>query len=79
MAGNFPLRLSESVRQAAEKAAERDGVSLNQFINLAVAEKTAALDGAEMVARRAARADRTAFDAVMSRIGREEPQAGDEA
>jgi len=78
MAGNFPLRLSESVRQAAEKAAERDGVSLNQFINLAVAEKTAALTGAEMVARRAARADRARFDAVMSRIGREEPQAGDE-
>jgi len=78
MAGNFPLRLSESVRRAAEKAAERDGVSLNQFINLAVAEKTAALDGADMVARRAARADRAAFDAVMSRVGHEKPQPGDE-
>ena len=78
MAGNFPLRLSESVRRAAEKAAERDGVSLNQFINLAVAEKTAALDGAETIIRRAARADRTAFDTVMTRVGREAPQAGDE-
>jgi uncharacterized protein (DUF1778 family) len=79
MAGNFPLRLSESVRRAAEQAAEQDGVSLNQFINLAVAEKTAALAGAEMVERRAANADRAAFDAVMARVGREPPQAGDEA
>ena len=79
MAGNFPLRLSESVRKAAEKAAARDGMSLNQFINLAVAEKTAALDGADMVALRASRASRTEFDAVMSRVGHEPPQAGDEA
>lgn len=78
MAGNFPLRLSESVRRAAEQAAERDGVSLNQFINLAVAEKTAALVGAEMVERRAANADRAAFDAVMARVGKEPPQTGDE-
>lgn len=79
MAANFPLRLSESVRKAAERAAERDGVSLNQFINLAVAEKTAALDGADMVAFRASRANRTAFDAVMKRVGHEPPQEADEA
>ena len=78
MAGNFPLRLSESVRRAAEQAAERDGVSLNQFINLAVAEKTAALEGADMVAQRAARVDRGAFDKVMAKVGREPPQPGDE-
>lgn len=75
---NFPLRLPDSVRRAAEAAAAEDGVSLNQFINIAVAEKTAALAGARMLAERAGRADRAAFDAVMKRIGPESPQEGDE-
>jgi len=35
----FPLRLMPSVRRAAEEFSQREGVSLNQFINLAVAEK----------------------------------------
>lgn len=76
---NFPLRLPDSVRRAAEAAASEDGVSLNQFINLAVAEKTAALSGARMMAQRAARADRAAFDAAMAATGPEAPREGDEA
>lgn len=75
---NFPLRLPDSVRRAAEAAATEDGVSLNQFINLAVAEKTAALSGVRMLADRAAKADRAAFDAIMAKIGPEAPREGDE-
>lgn len=75
---NFPLRLPDSVRRAAEAAANEDGVSLNQFINIAVAEKTAALAGARMMAERASRADRAAFDAVMEISGTEAPREGDE-
>ena len=75
---NFPLRLPDSVRRAAEAAAREEGVSLNQFINLAVAEKTAALSGARMMAERAARADRGAFDAVVAATGPESPRDGDE-
>ena len=40
----FPLRLMPSVRKTAEAFSEREGVSLNQFINLAVAEKLAHLE-----------------------------------
>lgn len=75
---NFPLRLPDSVRRAAEAAAVEDGVSLNQFINVAVADKAAALSGARMMAERAARADRAAFDAVMSNLGPEPAREGDE-
>jgi hypothetical protein len=39
----FPLRLMPYVRQAAEEFSQRQGVSLNQFINVAVAEKLAHL------------------------------------
>jgi hypothetical protein len=35
----FPLRLAASSRQWAELLADRDGISLNHFIDLAVAEK----------------------------------------
>ena len=40
----FPLRLMPSVRKTAEAFSEKEGVSLNQFINLAVAEKLAHLE-----------------------------------
>jgi len=48
----FPLRLMPSVRRAAANFSEREGVSLNQFINVAVAEKLAHLQHEEWVARR---------------------------
>jgi hypothetical protein len=66
------------LRRAAELAAAEDGVSLNHFINVAVAEKAAAVVGARMLAERVDRADRAAFDAIMARIGPELPREGDE-
>jgi predicted HicB family RNase H-like nuclease len=38
-ANSFPLRLPRSLKAAAKLMAERDGISLNHFISLAVAEK----------------------------------------
>jgi integrase len=45
----FPLRLAASLRERAEKLSALDGVSMNQFINLAVAEKVGALRLAPLV------------------------------
>jgi hypothetical protein len=42
----YPLRLPRSVREAVNKIAEVEGVSVNQFIATAVAEKLAALNTA---------------------------------
>jgi predicted HicB family RNase H-like nuclease len=36
---SFPLRLPRSLKAAAKLMADRDGISLNHFISLAVAEK----------------------------------------
>lgn len=36
---SFPLRLSPSIRQQANDLAHAEGISLNHFISLAVAEK----------------------------------------
>lgn len=48
----FPLRLMPSVRRTAEVFSEKEGVSLNQFINVAVAEKLAHLEHEEWVRNR---------------------------
>jgi len=36
---SFPLRLSPSIREQANDLAHIDGISLNHFISLAIAEK----------------------------------------
>jgi len=48
----FPLRLMPSVRRVAEDFSQKEGVSLNQFINVAVAEKLAHLQHEEWLAQR---------------------------
>lgn len=41
---SFPLRLPFSTRRQAIEIAQREGLSLNQFISLAVAEKITRLE-----------------------------------
>ena len=48
----FPLRLMPSLRRVAEEFAQKEGVSLNRFINVAVADKLAHLQYEEWLARR---------------------------
>jgi hypothetical protein len=48
----LPLRLMPSVRRVAENFSQKEGVSLNQFINVAVAEKLAHLQHEEWLAHR---------------------------
>ncbi len=53
----FPLKLPTSVMNAAAQLAKADGVSLNQFIAAAVAEKVGSLRTVDaLLAERAARA-----------------------
>jgi hypothetical protein len=44
----YALKLPRSVKNAAQRLAAEDGVSLNQFIAVAVAEKIGALESAEV-------------------------------
>jgi hypothetical protein len=75
---NYALRLLASLKAEAEKVAEEEGTTLNQFINVAVAEKLAALRTARYFRERAARADIDAFDRVLASAGEEPPRPGDE-
>jgi hypothetical protein len=75
---NYALRLLASVKAEAEKVAAAEGTTLNQFINVAVAEKLAALRTAQYFQERAARADLNAFDRLLTSAGEEPPRPGDE-
>jgi hypothetical protein len=53
----YPLKLPISIKTAAAKLAKEDGVSLNQWIAAAVAEKVGAVEtAAEFFKRRAGKA-----------------------
>ena len=40
----YPLKMPASLKRAAERLAAEDGVSLNQWINVAVAQKVGAVE-----------------------------------
>lgn len=76
--GRYPLRLPRSVKAAVEKLAKAEGISVNQFVATAVAEKLAAMSTAQYFAERRGRADLAAFRRIMKRRRGEPPRPGDE-
>lgn len=76
----FPLRLMPSIRKDAERLSAKEGVSLNQFINVAVAEKLAHLEHGEWLKRRTP-VSKAATDEALQILHRrkgEAPEPGDE-
>ena len=73
----YPLRLPKSVKAEVERRAKADGVSVNQFLATAVAEKLAAMNTAAYFAERRTKADFAAFDRIMRRKRGELPQPDD--
>lgn len=74
---NYSLRLQPSLKAAAERLAAAEGASLNQFINIAVAEKLSALETEAFFQARAATGDRAGFLAFLDGAGDEPPGEGD--
>lgn len=73
----YPLRLPRSLRLGVERFSKEDGISINQFVSIAVAEKLAVLQAQAFFAERKARATRAEFDRLMQRSGGEPPREGD--
>lgn len=65
------------MKAEVQRRAKADGISVNQFIAAAVAEKLAAMNAAAFFADRRARADFKAFDRLMRRKGGEQPGPDD--
>ena len=70
---NFALRLQPSLLEELRKAAELEGVALNQLINVAVAEKVSALRTEEYFQERGRRADRAETLRILERAGKGNP------
>jgi HicB family len=76
---NFALRLQPSLLEELRKAAELEGVALNQLINVAVAEKVSALRTEEYFRERGRKADRAETLRILERSGKgNPPMEGDE-
>ena len=75
----YPLKLPNSVKEAAAELAKIDGVSLNQFIASAVAEKVGALRTAsEFLRQRAETARPKDLVKCLRRVPKAPPIEGDE-
>ncbi len=72
------LRLPESLHNQLKDVAEREGVSINQLITTAVAEKLSALMTVNYLEERAARGNRAAFDRVLAKVPDVPADEGDE-
>lgn len=71
------LRLPESLHRRVREMAKQDGISMNHFVALAVAEKVSALDTVDYLRQRAARADVSDFERVLEMVPDVEPDAHD--
>lgn len=76
---NVALRLQESLLIEARNVAKAEGVALNQFINVAVAEKLSALRTEDYFRERAARGSVAKAKRLIARAGKGKPAVeGDE-
>ena len=76
---NYALRLQPSLMEELRKVAAEDQTTINQLINVAVAEKLAVLRSRRWFEERAAHGDPKKALAILSRLGRGQPPLpGDE-
>jgi hypothetical protein len=76
---SYPLKLPMSVKAAAQRLAKEDGVSLNQWIAVAVAEKIGSVEtAADFLRRRAGDARPSDLLDFLDRAGDEAPIRSDE-
>jgi hypothetical protein len=71
------LRLPDSLHKQVKELAARDGISINQFVATAVAEKMSALMTEEYLHERAARGSRAKYEAALAQVPDVEPDEND--
>lgn len=71
------LRLSESLHRQAKELARQEGISINQLVATALAEKISALAAGEYLEKRAACGSRRKFERALSKVKDVEPTEQD--
>ncbi len=62
------IRLPDSLHVHVREWARKEGISINQFVSAAVAEKLAALATEDYLSIRAARASQASFEAALAEV-----------
>ena len=76
---SYPLKLPASVKEAAARLAKEDGVSLNQWIAVAIAQKIGVVETAsDFLMRRAGNAAPAEMLPFLDKARHEAPPIGDE-
>jgi hypothetical protein len=71
------LRLPDSLHKGVKELASREGISINQFVATAVAEKMSALMTEEYLQERARRGSRERYKAALAEVPDVEPEEYD--
>jgi len=71
------VRLPESLHKRLKEMADKEGVSMNQFITLAVTEKVSTLLTVDYLHERSQRGDRKSFDELLEKVPNTEPEEYD--
>jgi hypothetical protein len=78
-AAAYPLKLPQSLKKTAARLAKEDGVSLNQWIATAIAQKIGAVEtAASFLENRSAGADGSGLRGLLARVRDVSPLKGDE-
>ncbi|MEM9777751.1 MAG: hypothetical protein AAF902_24455 [Chloroflexota bacterium] len=75
---NYALRLQSSLLEELRSVVIEEGTTINQFINVAVAEKLAALRTEAYFKERADNGNVDEFLAILDKAGTNQPRDGDE-
>lgn len=74
----YPLKLPISIKKAAQRLAKEDGVSLNQWIAVAVAQKVGAVEtAADFFARKAENSEGKGLLGFLEHAPDREPEEND--
>lgn len=71
------LRIPKSMYSDLKEVAEAEGVSMNQFVTIAIAEKIASLNALDYMEKRAKRGSREKLLAVLAKAPDVEPEEQD--
>ena len=76
--GSINLRLPDSIHRHIKEIAQREGVSINQFISSAVTEKVSALLTEDVLEARAQKAPKGGLKKILDKVPDRPPGPGDE-
>jgi hypothetical protein len=72
------LRLPDSIHRHIKEISRKEGVSINQFISSAVAEKISAIHTEDYILKRAERANKEDLKKILAKVPKRKPLPGDE-